>query len=41
VEDRQRYFEDVGWDERGVPKSSELKRMGLQDVDKKLRRFLR
>ena len=41
VEDRQKYFEDVGWDERGIPKSSELKRLGLQDVDKKLRRFLR
>jgi aldehyde:ferredoxin oxidoreductase len=39
VEDRQRYFEDVGWDERGIPKSSELERLGLQDVDRKLKGF--
>jgi len=38
-EDRRRYFEDVGWDERGIPKSSELKRLGLNDVDEKLKSF--
>ncbi len=39
-EDRRRYFEDVGWDERGIPKSSTLKKLGLEDVDKKLRSYL-
>ena len=38
-EDRRQYFEDVGWDERGIPKSSELKRLGLEDVDRKLKNF--
>ena len=38
-EDRAKYFEDVGWDERGIPKSSTLKRFGLEDVDKKLKSF--
>lgn len=39
-EDRRKYFEDIGWDEMGIPKSSTLKRLGLEDVDKKLRSFL-
>jgi len=38
-EDRRRYFEDVGWDARGIPKSSELKRLGLNDVDEKIKSF--
>jgi aldehyde:ferredoxin oxidoreductase len=38
-EDRSRYFEDLGWDEQGIPKSSELKRLGLEDVDKKIKSF--
>ncbi len=38
-EDRRRYFEDVGWDESGIPKSSTLKRLDLEDVDKKIRSF--
>jgi len=38
-EDRRNYFEDVGWDESGIPKSSTLKRLGLEDVDKKIRSF--
>jgi len=39
MEERQKYFEAVGWNERGVPKSSTLKRLGLNDVDKKLKAF--
>jgi aldehyde:ferredoxin oxidoreductase len=38
-EDRSRYFEDLGWDEQGIPKSSELRRLGLEDVEKKIRSF--
>ena len=38
-DDVQKYFRDVGWDERGIPKSSELKRLGLMSVDKKLTSF--
>jgi aldehyde:ferredoxin oxidoreductase len=34
---RKEYFETVGWDERGVPKSEVLKSLGLDDVDKVLR----
>ncbi|MEM2961267.1 MAG: aldehyde ferredoxin oxidoreductase C-terminal domain-containing protein, partial [Candidatus Bathyarchaeia archaeon] len=30
------YYEAIGWDENGVPRSEELKRLGLDDVDKKL-----
>ena len=39
VEDRNKYFEDVGWDSRGIPKSSELRRLGLGDVERKLKSF--
>jgi len=39
-EDRRKYFEAVGWNEEGIPKSSELKRLDLIDVDGKLRSFL-
>ena len=30
------YYKTIGWDENGVPLSEELKRLGLEDVDKKL-----
>ncbi|MEM2309374.1 MAG: aldehyde ferredoxin oxidoreductase C-terminal domain-containing protein [Candidatus Bathyarchaeia archaeon] len=36
VESIKEYYGIVGWDENGVPKSEELKRLGLEDVDKKL-----
>jgi aldehyde:ferredoxin oxidoreductase len=35
-EDRREYYEAVGWDENGVPASSELRRLGLDDVDRRL-----
>ncbi len=35
-ENRKEYFEAVGWDENGIPLSTELKRLRLYDVDKKL-----
>ncbi|MEM2888629.1 MAG: aldehyde ferredoxin oxidoreductase C-terminal domain-containing protein [Candidatus Bathyarchaeia archaeon] len=34
--DRKEYYEAIGWDENGVPLSTELRRLGLQDVDVKL-----
>jgi len=30
------YYKAIGWDENGIPLSEELKRLGLEDVDKKL-----
>lgn len=38
-DDRNEYYEAVGWDENGIPTSSELKRLGLYDVDKKLEKI--
>jgi aldehyde:ferredoxin oxidoreductase len=35
---KQEYYEAVGWDKRGVPKPETLKRLGLQDVEEKLRK---
>ncbi len=40
-EDRSQYFKDVGWDELGIPKSSTLKRLGLEDLDKKIKSFFK
>jgi len=33
---RKQYYETVGWDEKGVPKSEVLRRLGLDDVDRVL-----
>jgi aldehyde:ferredoxin oxidoreductase len=33
------YYEEVGWDENGIPKSEVLKKLGLGDVDKVLRKL--
>ena len=41
MEMRSKYFADIGWDERGIPKSDELKRLGLQDVDSVLQKYVR
>lgn len=30
---RREYYDAIGWDERGVPKSSVLRKLGLDDVD--------
>lgn len=40
-EERRRYYEAVGWDENGVPKTEVLKRLGLKDVDKILEKLRR
>jgi aldehyde:ferredoxin oxidoreductase len=34
-EARREYYEAIGWDENGVPKSEELRRLGLEEVDKR------
>jgi hypothetical protein len=31
----------MGWDQKGIPKSEELKRLGLRDVDRVLQKALR
>jgi len=35
----QEYYEEAGWDESGVPKSETLKKLGLGNVDKALRKL--
>ena len=35
----QEYYEEAGWDENGVPKSETLKKFGLGDIDKALRKL--
>jgi aldehyde:ferredoxin oxidoreductase len=36
-ESKQEYYEAVGWDKRGIPKPETLRKLGLQDVEAKLR----
>jgi aldehyde:ferredoxin oxidoreductase len=38
-EEKCRYYELVGWDEKGIPKSETLRRLGLDDVDKALEKL--
>jgi aldehyde:ferredoxin oxidoreductase len=35
----QEYYEEIGWDENGIPKSSTLKKLELRDVDNALRKL--
>ncbi|MEM3578131.1 MAG: aldehyde ferredoxin oxidoreductase C-terminal domain-containing protein [Candidatus Bathyarchaeia archaeon] len=35
----KRYYEAVGWDENGIPKSETLRKLGLDDVDKALEKL--
>jgi aldehyde:ferredoxin oxidoreductase len=35
----QEYYEEAGWDENGVPKPETLKKLGLGDIDKALRKL--
>ncbi|MFQ6081368.1 MAG: aldehyde ferredoxin oxidoreductase C-terminal domain-containing protein, partial [Candidatus Bathyarchaeia archaeon] len=34
---KKEYYESVGWDENGIPKPEELKRLGLEGVARKLK----
>ena len=36
---RKEYYEAIGWDERGIPRSEVLKKLGLEDVDRVLSRL--
>ncbi len=33
-EQRKQYYEAIGWDEKGIPKSEVLEELGLEDVDR-------
>jgi aldehyde:ferredoxin oxidoreductase len=35
----QEYYEAVGWDENGIPKSGTLKKLELVDLDNALRKL--
>lgn len=37
-EEKQEYYEFVGWDKKGLPKTDVLRKLGLQDVENKLKR---
>jgi aldehyde:ferredoxin oxidoreductase len=37
-EEKQEYYEAVGWDKKGLPKTDVLRKLGLQDVENKLKR---
>jgi aldehyde:ferredoxin oxidoreductase len=37
MEERQIFYADMGWDERGIPTTEELAALDLQDVDKALK----
>jgi len=37
LEARRKAYADYGWDEKGIPTSEELKRLGLEDVDRALK----
>ena len=39
-EAKMEYYKLVGWDEEGIPTPEELKRLGLEDVNRKLRETL-
>ena len=36
---KKQYYEAIGWDENGIPKSEVLKKLGLEDVDKALEKL--
>jgi len=38
-EARVEYYEAIGWDENGIPESEELRRLGLDDVDKRVKKL--
>jgi aldehyde:ferredoxin oxidoreductase len=40
-EDKRKYYEAVGWDENGIPKTEILRKLELEDVDKALEKLRR
>ena len=37
-EDKRRYYNAAGWDENGIPKTKTLEKLGLEDIDKALKK---
>jgi len=40
-EDKKKYYEEAGWDKKGIPTSEILRKLGLEDVDKALSKLRR
>ncbi len=38
---KKEYYKEAGWDEKGIPRPEVLRKLGLQDVDKKLQKLRR
>ena len=38
-EEKRKYYQAVGWDEKGIPTSEILRKLGLEDVDKALEKL--
>jgi aldehyde:ferredoxin oxidoreductase len=38
---KKEYYEEVGWDENGIPKSEALETLGLKEVDRVLKEKIR
>jgi aldehyde:ferredoxin oxidoreductase len=38
---KKEYYEEIGWDENGIPTSEILKQLGLQEVDKVLEKRIK
>ena len=38
-EDKKKYYEEAGWSKDGIPRSETLKKLGLEDVDKALKKI--
>jgi aldehyde:ferredoxin oxidoreductase len=38
-EDKKKYYEEAGWDKKGIPTSEILRKLGLEDVDKALNKL--
>ncbi|MEM2154800.1 MAG: aldehyde ferredoxin oxidoreductase C-terminal domain-containing protein [Nitrososphaeria archaeon] len=34
--DKKEYYDALGWDDKGIPTTEELKRLGLEEIDKRL-----
>jgi aldehyde:ferredoxin oxidoreductase len=37
-EEKQEYYKAMGWDEKGLPKPATLRKLGLREVEEKLRK---
>lgn len=36
---KKQHYSTIGWDERGIPKTEVLKKLGLEEVDKAMRKL--